>query len=256
MKASSVDILIHGFPGYSPSNGGMGWSTVGLVRAEQRIVLIDTGPFGVRDLLRSRLRERGVDPGQVTDVVLTHLHHDHSVNWPMFARARVHVARAEIAWAVGVPPGSSPLPEFSVRELAGHHALSTVEDGDEVAPGVHAFLAPGHTPGSLLVEVDQGASSVIFLGDAAKNRSELLSRRSPHASDAGPDSSIASIWGRWRSRPGTIVVPGHDLPLRLVGKDPRYLEERDAAVVAYLGRSNEETTQFALERGTEGDVAT
>jgi len=37
-----LDIVVQGFPGKSVCHGGLGWSSVVLLRADGRIVLIDT----------------------------------------------------------------------------------------------------------------------------------------------------------------------------------------------------------------------
>ena len=39
--------------------------------------MIDTGGMGVRRLLLERLKERGLKPEDVTDLLLSHAHYDH-----------------------------------------------------------------------------------------------------------------------------------------------------------------------------------
>jgi len=51
-----------------------------LLKGQGRIVLIDAGLFGLRPLLLPRLKARALNPTDVTDLLLTHSHHDHSVN--------------------------------------------------------------------------------------------------------------------------------------------------------------------------------
>ena len=60
---------------------GWGWSTIALIRAGNRAALIDVGGFGIRKPLIQRLGARNLAPADVTDVLLTHAHHDHAVNW-------------------------------------------------------------------------------------------------------------------------------------------------------------------------------
>jgi N-acyl homoserine lactone hydrolase len=242
-----IDLLIDGFPGSSPSNGGMGWSSVSLVRGGGRTVLIDTGPFGVRDMLRRRLAAQGVTPGEVTDVILTHCHHDHSVNWPMFPQARVFLSRAELEWGLQVPHGSSPVPELYVQELSARQSTVLLSDLDEVAPGIRTEVVPGHTPGSLIVTVKHGGTTTLFLGDAAKNRAELVSQRAEATLDqASSKASIGVIWQRWREITGAVVVPGHDLPIALAGGECQYLRSREARVQARLSADFDELTMFQL----------
>src|ERR1700761_2819679 len=84
-----LDILVQGFPGKSVCHGGLGWSTIVLLRGHGRTALIDPGGFGMRKLLIQRLAEHGLKPADVTDLLLTHSHYDHSVNWTLFRDARI-----------------------------------------------------------------------------------------------------------------------------------------------------------------------
>jgi N-acyl homoserine lactone hydrolase len=43
-----IDIVVQGFPGKSVCHGGLGWSTVVLLRAYGRLALIDTGNMSMR----------------------------------------------------------------------------------------------------------------------------------------------------------------------------------------------------------------
>ena len=74
-----IDIVVTGFPGRSVCHGSLGWSTIVLVRHADRIGLVDVGSFGQRDLLIGHLASHGLTPREVTDVLLTHSHYDHSV---------------------------------------------------------------------------------------------------------------------------------------------------------------------------------
>ena len=76
--AFSIDILVQGFPGKTVCHGGLGWSTVALVRGEGKVILVDAGNFGMRRLVNERLAAHGLTPDDVTDVILTHAHFDHS----------------------------------------------------------------------------------------------------------------------------------------------------------------------------------
>ena len=46
-----IDILIQGYPGKTLKHGGLGWSTVVLLRGHGRVAILDTGAFGARQLL-------------------------------------------------------------------------------------------------------------------------------------------------------------------------------------------------------------
>src|SRR3954454_3053492 len=85
----SIDILVQGFPGKTVCHGGLGWSTIALIRGHGRCALVDTGGVGVRRLLMDELAKRDLAPPDVTDLLLTHAHHDHCINWTLFSHARI-----------------------------------------------------------------------------------------------------------------------------------------------------------------------
>jgi N-acyl homoserine lactone hydrolase len=245
--AYNLDILVTGYPGKSVCHGSLGWSTIVLLRGEGRVALVDVGSFGQRKLVQQQLAARGHAPADVTDVVLTHAHHDHSVNWVMFPNARVHIGGGEIDWAIAEPWGTTPVPELYVRELAGSPKMVRIAPGGEVLPGMVAHHAPGHTPGHLIFVIEGAERDVILTGDAAKNRAELLSRQADMTYDpAVTRESIELMWRLWRRKPGTVLVPGHDLPMVLENGRPRYLGERKAAISAWYGEGLEQTTIVSL----------
>ena len=43
-----IDVMVVGFPGKTVCHGGLGWSTIVLLRGRGRIALVDTGGFGLR----------------------------------------------------------------------------------------------------------------------------------------------------------------------------------------------------------------
>ena len=242
-----LDIVVQGFPGKSVCHGGLGWSSVVLLRAHDRIALIDTGGFSMRTMLIKRFAERGLKPVDITDLLLTHSHHDHSVNWTMFPKARIVIGANELEWSLKEPWGIGPVPELYVRELNTWPTVHKAADGEEVFPSITAHLAPGHTPGCLVFVLHAGERDVIFAGDAAKNRAEMVSATTDMTYDAAVSkASIEAIWKFWRKRRGNILVPGHDVPMMLEDGEPKYIDKREAAIRVWYGDDIETTTLFKL----------
>jgi glyoxylase-like metal-dependent hydrolase (beta-lactamase superfamily II) len=242
-----IDVLVQGFPGKAVCHGGLGWSSIALLRGGGRTVLVDVGSFGMRRVLIPRLAELGVTQDAVTDVVLTHSHYDHSVNWTLFPGARICIGGAELDWSLTVAPGPHPVPELYMRELARSPQLHRLLPGEELLPGLVAHAVPGHTPGHLAFLLRGVDRDLLFSGDAAKNRAELLTGRADMSLDEGDSRrSIAHIWELWRRRPGTLLVPGHDVPMLLEGGKPVYIGEREAAIAAWLDEDLEQTKIFRL----------
>ncbi len=242
-----IDIIVQGYPGKSVCHGGLGWSTLTLVRGRERVIVVDTGPFGYRQFIRDGLAKYGLKPDDVTDLLLTHCHHDHSVNWVMFQKARIAIGKTEMDWARELPWGSSSVPELYVAELDRWNMTRMLVDGEAVFPGCTAFEAPGHTPGCLFFVLEGAEHDLIFTGDAAKNRAELVSRDTDMTYDKSISAaSIERIWSHWRRKPGTIVVPGHDAPMILKDGAPVYIGKLEASIKRWSGDDMETTTLYSL----------
>ena len=139
------------------------------------------------------------------------------------------------------------VPELYVRELQTWPTLAAVTPGDEVLPGIVAHLAPGHTPGHLIYVLRGEEHDVVFTGDAAKNRAELICGRTDMTYDpAISAATVAAIWALWQARPGSVVVPGHDIPMVLDGGRPAYLGRRSAGIRAWFGDDIETMTDKPL----------
>lgn len=242
-----IEIIVQGFPGKSVYHGGLGWSTVVLIRGHNRVAMIDAGSFGMRCQLIAALAQRGLRPANITDLLLTHSDYDHFVNWTLFRQARIAIGAEELEWAAKEPWGETTVPELYVRELQGWPTLRTISDGEEALPGIAAHIAPGHTPGHLIFVLAGDKHDVIFTGDAAKNRAELTSHQNNQPRDAARSAdSIKMIWDLWCRRPSTIVVPGHDMPMIQENGTCRYIGHREAAIKAWFGDDLESTTIFEL----------
>jgi N-acyl homoserine lactone hydrolase len=242
-----IDILVTGFPGKSVCHGGLGWSTVALVRGNGRVMLVDVGTFSMRKLVIDGLARHGLKPKDVTDVLLSHSHWDHSINWPLFKDSRIWLGAVEMDWALQQPWGETPVPELYVEKLEEWPTLKKVADGTELFPGVTAHIAPGHTPGCLVYVLHGKDRDVVFTGDAAKNRAELVSRDTDMTYDAAVSrASIEMIWGLWRKKPASLLIPGHDLPMTQENGTISYMGKREAAITTWYGDGMDQVTRFEL----------
>jgi N-acyl homoserine lactone hydrolase len=242
-----LTLLIQGFPGRSTSHGGLGWSTVALLRGHGETVLVDTGGYGYRVPLLAALKEHGVAPAEVTAVALTHCHWDHACNFPLFPNARVIVPRHELEWAAAQPIGTWELPEFHVEKLAQGHNVLRIDDGDEPLPGVRAIATPGHTPGHFAYHVDGTDGPLLFSGDAVKNQLELMTGDADMTLDAAVSRrSIEKVREMLRADPSLVLVPGHDRMISLRDGEVVAHSKLRAAIRAWLPDKAEPTTTVDL----------
>lgn len=242
-----LDILVNGYPGKAVRHGGLGWSTVVLLRGHGRVVVLDGGGYGLRKPLVAALAQHGVAPGDVTDLLLSHAHHDHAVNWPLFRHARISIGRKEMAWALGVAWGETPVPEHAIEALSRWPTLHLIDEGEEVLPGITAHLAPGHTPGHLIFLIAGDGQDCVLLQDAVKNRVELTTRRTDMTYDpAVSRATIDMVWEICRTHPGCLLVPGHDLPMVVENGVVRAIGRHDAGIKAWFGDTLEDMARFDL----------
>lgn len=156
-----------------------------LVKTPDRMVLIDTGSgqfFGPdHGKLQDTLSDLGVSPANIDDIILTHIHGDHSGGLvrdsaPVFAKARLHAGRTETAFWLS--PGAAEAPDVTERvkgQIGRAHLcidpyeaegrLTVFDDEGPILPGFTASLRAGHTPGHLAIRFESDGKALLFVGD-------------------------------------------------------------------------------------------
>lgn len=154
-----------------------------LILASDRRILVDAGSGkllgpSVNKIVRS-LQNGGFGPADITDILLTHIHGDHSGGLTVegkriFPAATVHVNRVEADfWLSQANMDNSPeyfRPMFvkgreSLAPYLSAAKLSTFEAGQTVLPGITAVAAPGHTPGHTCYMLESQGEKLLFWGD-------------------------------------------------------------------------------------------
>lgn len=152
-----------------------------IVRTPSGVTMVDTGLGGNRPVApwapgegltaEQAYEDAGVDPSEVSTVVLTHMHPDHSGGIrgsdgePRFANARHVLHPADWAFLAG------ELSEFSALARPGLHRVHELgmldldEANREVAPGIEVRHTPGHTPGHRSVLIHGGDEVILLTGD-------------------------------------------------------------------------------------------
>lgn len=205
-----IDILLTGYPG-KLSRGWLGWSTVVLVHTSAGPVLFDTGAHNDRPALMQALADRGIAPAALHAVVLSHLHFDHIANVECFPQARILVPQRELDETKRNGLADPALPLMLIDGMLATGRVEAVAGEPELFPGVRLLLTPGHTLGHASLWLPE--LRTILAQDAVKHRGEIEGGGPATAiSPTDARASVARIVGM-----ADHVVPGHDVPLRIVG---------------------------------------
>jgi len=204
------------------------------VEHDGRVLLVDTGetakvrnvPFARFELtaeqeLPGALAAAGIEPGAISEVVLTHHHGDH-VDGLVHISAPTSISETELGF-IGelfprvmrrvlrqpLPPGFAPAPltlgDGPFGAFASSRRLSP--DGRIVA-----VPTPGHTPGHIsVICVDDQERHVMLAGDVTDTLEQLHARR---ADAIAPDpavhrATLELVHEHCRRHP-TVFLPSHD----------------------------------------------
>jgi glyoxylase-like metal-dependent hydrolase (beta-lactamase superfamily II) len=156
-------------------------STVVLILDGDSRIVVDPGMVPGQRAILDPLGELGVDPGEVTDVVLSHHHPDHAVNAGLFPAARVHDH-----WAI----------------YKDDQWDSRPADRAPVSPSVRLIATPGHSP--------QDITTLVGTGDGIVACTHLWwSEAGPADDPYAPDRGLLR-GGRERVlEVASLIVPGH-----------------------------------------------
>jgi glyoxylase-like metal-dependent hydrolase (beta-lactamase superfamily II) len=186
-RAAHVHLLFTGYVGERTA------STVGFVLDGDHRLVIDPGMVPETRAIIDPLAELGFSPGDVTDVVLSHHHPDHSLNAALFPNARVHDH-----WAY----------------YRGDLWVDRPAEGFRPSPSVQLIETPGHTPQDIttLVSMPDGLVAFTHLWWDAGGPPEDPYATDPASLHAGR-KRVLGLASMIVPGHGPSFVPGHDTPL-------------------------------------------
>ncbi|MEU0266759.1 MBL fold metallo-hydrolase [Nocardioides sp. NPDC006303] len=170
-------------------------SSVSFFRSGDKTIIHDPGFVPDRKVILDPLRDRGVAPTDVTDVVISHHHPDHTLNIALFENAQTHDV-----W------GIYKNDKWHVR----------MAEGVDVAPGVRLIQTPGHT--------DQDITMLVNTKDGLVAFTHLWWRPDTPTND-DPVGTNNEAFHLSRERvlglQPALIVPGHGPAFEPTSKTPR-----------------------------------
>ena len=156
-----------------------------LIRAENRLILVDAGcetmpGFVMTDFIGpvKALNNIGISLEEITDLIITHAHHDHIECAKYFKNAVIYIQKDEY--------------EAGKEYLVDNINIRTFDEEMLICDGIKAVKIGGHSKGSSIVEITDADKKYIIAGDECYMR-DCLTEQIPTGVSYNPEKSRAFI---------------------------------------------------------------
>jgi len=203
---------------------------VWLIRGGGHNILFDSGfhrerwfkAWPITNYLRpdEAVKLAGVQPEEITDIVISHAHWDHMGGIDLFPKAVVWIQKEEFhyyteeAWQPGGHHGGIDPEDVQVLVRLNTEGRLRFVDGDnvEIFPGIHAHTGARHTYASQYLRIDGNPTFVLASDNCYLYRNLAEHRASATFSEADEPANIKNQ-ARMIEMAGSAerVVPGHDM---------------------------------------------
>ncbi len=201
---------------------------VWLVRGNGKNILVDSGfyhdrffkDWHVNDFIKpsDALKPLGLKPEDITDVIITHMHWDHSDGMDLFPNARIWIQKDELQYYAGeawqAQDTHGGIDEEDVLALVklntqGHVGMVN-GDAQEIIPGVTCYTGGRHTYASQFVGVNTNAGIVVLASD----NMYLYENLEKHVPIAATLDAVSNLHAQDRMKQlaanPSLIIPGHD----------------------------------------------
>ena len=138
-----------------------------LIKADEKLILVDAGcetmpGFVMRDFLGTvrALENISVSCKDITDVIITHSHHDHIECVKYFENAVIHIQKDEY--------------EIGKKYIPDILNINIFENDFEVSKNIKVIKIGGHSKGSCVVGIEKSGEIYVIAGDECYLRECLI----------------------------------------------------------------------------------
>lgn len=189
-REATFDLLVSGSV---TATGGKVVSTCSLIRDASKAIVVDPGMADDSEVILGPLRALGLAPDDVTDVVLSHHHPDHTLRVALFPNAAIHDH-----WAI----------------YRGSQWEDSDAEGRVLSPSVTLIRVPGHTA--------QDIATIAGTSDGYVVLSHLWwDAEGPPEDPSAEDPTQLHDSRRRVLEFADLIVPGHGAPFRPTPSTPR-----------------------------------
>jgi glyoxylase-like metal-dependent hydrolase (beta-lactamase superfamily II) len=171
-----------------------------LIEDEGKTILVDAGcdtmpGFEMENFIGpvGALERIGIAPEEITDLVITHAHHDHIESAYHFKNATVHIEEGEF--------------ESGKKYLTENTSINVFKDSYPLTRVTKIVKIGGHSQGSCIVEAQDGEKTYAIIGDECYLK-ECLERRIPTGSSCNEKASLDFI-NKYSDEKYTVLL-AHD----------------------------------------------
>jgi glyoxylase-like metal-dependent hydrolase (beta-lactamase superfamily II) len=158
-----------------------------LLISDQRKILVDTGLgnkfdekfkniYAIENLpIDAALIKKGINPEEITDVIITHLHFDHTGGStkiendriiPTFSNAKYYIQKSHFDWALN--PSDKDRASFIKQDFLPLEKFNQIvfTDGNfKLDDEIEILISNGHTPNQQHLKVSDGTTTLFYCGD-------------------------------------------------------------------------------------------
>lgn len=156
-----------------------------LINTGNKFILVDTGAGnffgkGVGGKFVERLNKLGVKPADISDILITHIHTDHTGGLvhegkAVFPNANIYVGKADVDFFLdaknqngmnGYDKAYFQQAQTAMQPYVTLGHVKPLSGAQKILSDFTAYSTPGHTPGHYYYRLESQGQSITFIGDS------------------------------------------------------------------------------------------